>query len=213
MPATMAMSIWTPMPGQTWAATAASFLGNWTLMMAAMMLPSLVPALRQYARGTVEGNRAHTARMRVIIASAYLFVWTLVGAVVFPFGAALAAVQAQHPALARIAPFAIASVFVVAGLLQFSEWKSRHLASCRMVPVHADTAFAAWRFGLRLGRHCIQSSAGLMSILLMVGMMDVRAMVAVTAAMTIERLPPNGEYVARVVGAVAMVAGIFKFVT
>jgi predicted metal-binding membrane protein len=37
-----------PMPGQTWPAVAASFLGIWVMMMVAMMLPSLVPMLWRY---------------------------------------------------------------------------------------------------------------------------------------------------------------------
>ncbi len=38
--------------------------------------------------------------------------------------------------------------------------------------------------------------------------MDLRAMAAVTAAMTIERLAPNGERVARGIGAVVVGAGL-----
>src|SRR5690348_13007284 len=35
--------MWMPMPGQGWPAAAASFLGMWTPMMIAMMLPPLMP--------------------------------------------------------------------------------------------------------------------------------------------------------------------------
>ena len=38
-------SAWTPMCGQSWAATAWGFLGMWTAMTAAMMSPSFAPAL------------------------------------------------------------------------------------------------------------------------------------------------------------------------
>src|SRR5437667_10055417 len=44
---TMSMA-WMRMPGQTWPGAAASFLGTWVVMMAAMMLPSLVPMLWRY---------------------------------------------------------------------------------------------------------------------------------------------------------------------
>ena len=44
---TMSMA-WMRMPGETWPGAAASFLGMWVVMMVAMMLPSLVPALRRY---------------------------------------------------------------------------------------------------------------------------------------------------------------------
>jgi predicted metal-binding membrane protein len=44
---TMSMT-WMPMPGQTWAGAAATFLSMWVVMMVAMMLPSLVPMLQHY---------------------------------------------------------------------------------------------------------------------------------------------------------------------
>ena len=48
-----------------------------------------------------------------------------------------------------------------------------------------------------------------MVILLVVGLMDLRAMAVVTAAITVERLAPAGERVARVTGAVVVGAGLF----
>jgi predicted metal-binding membrane protein len=36
---------WMRMSGQTWPVAAASFFGMWSVMMVAMMLPSLVPML------------------------------------------------------------------------------------------------------------------------------------------------------------------------
>jgi predicted metal-binding membrane protein len=71
----------------------------------------------------------------------------------------------------------------------------------------ADVA-TAWRHGLRLGLHCIHCCAGLMVILLVLGVMDLRAMAVVGAAITIERLAPAGERVARVIGVVFVGAGL-----
>jgi len=39
--------------------------------------------------------------------------------------------------------------------------------------------------------------------------MDIRAMAFVTAAMTVERLAPAGERVARAIGAIVVGAGLF----
>ena len=46
-------------------------------------------------------------------------------------------------------------------------------------------------------------------ILLVIGVMDLRAMTVVTAAITAERLAPAGEQVARGIGAAAIGAGLF----
>ena len=47
-----------------------------------------------------------------------------------------------------------------------------------------------------------------MAMLLALGVMDLRAMAVVTAAITVERLAPAGERVARATGAVAVGAGL-----
>jgi predicted metal-binding membrane protein len=47
-----------------------------------------------------------------------------------------------------------------------------------------------------------------MAILLVIGVMDLRAMALVAAAITIERLAPAGERVARAIGAVAVGVGL-----
>jgi predicted metal-binding membrane protein len=48
-----------------------------------------------------------------------------------------------------------------------------------------------------------------MAILLVIGVMDLRAMVFVAAAIAVERVAPAGERVARATGAVIVVAGLF----
>ena len=147
------------------------------------------------------------------MSAGYFFVWTVLGMAAFPLGVALAAVAMQQPALARAVPLAAGLVVLCAGILQLPAWKARHLACCREAPrrggVLPANAGTAWRHGLRLGRHCSYCCAGAMAVLLVVGVMDLRAMALVTAAITVERLAPAGEYVARVLGAVVAGAGLF----
>jgi predicted metal-binding membrane protein len=47
-----------------------------------------------------------------------------------------------------------------------------------------------------------------MAIPLVIGIMDLRVMAVVTAAITLERLAPAGERVARAIGAVVVGAGM-----
>jgi len=63
--------------------------------------------------------------------------------------------------------------------------------------------------GLRLGLHCSYCCAGLTAILLVIGIMELRAMAVVAAAITLERLAPAGERVARATGVVIVGAGLF----
>jgi predicted metal-binding membrane protein len=214
MPGGWMMSMaWMRMPGQTWPGVAASFLAMWVVMMVAMMLPSLVPMLRRYRQAIGRTGATRLGLLTAIVGAGYFFVWTVLGLVVFPLGVTLAEIEMQRPPLARAVPIAVGAVVLIAGALQFTAWKARHLACCREAPGRGRTlppdAGTAWRHGLRLGLHCSQCCAGLIVILLVLGVMDLRVMAVVAAAITVERLAPAGEHVARAIGAVAIGVGLF----
>jgi predicted metal-binding membrane protein len=209
---TMSMA-WMPVCGQTWPGAAAGFVGMWVVMMVAMMLPSLVPMLQRYRQAVGRTGETRMGRLTTLVGMGYFFVWTVLGMAVFPVGNALAMLSMQQPELARTFPIATGVVILIAGALQFTAWKARHLACCREAPgrgrsLPAD-AGTAWRYGLHLGLHCGCCCANLTAILLVTGVMDLRAMAVVGAAITVERLALAGERVARVSGAVASGAGLF----
>ena len=217
MPGGWKMSMaWMRMPGQTWPDAAVSFLAMWAVMMAAMMLPSLLSMLWRYRQAVGRTGEMRLGFLTVLVGAGYFFVWTAVGMAIFPLGVALAAVSMELPALARAVPIAAGGVVLIAGALQFTEWKARHLACCREAPgrdrqLPAD-AGTAWRHGVSLGLHCSACCANLTAILLVLGVMDLGAMAVVTVAITAERLAPAGEKIARVLGAVAVGAGLVLIV-
>ena len=207
---------WMRMPGATWPVAAASFLGMWVVMMVAMMLPSIMPMLWRYRRAVDGTGEIRLGLLTTLVGVGYFCVWAALGLAVFPLGVALAAVEMHEPALARAVPIAAGVVVLIAGALQFSAWKTYELACCREAPglgvaLRAD-AGTAWRHGLRLGLHCSACCAGLTAILLVIGVMDLRAMAVVTAAITLERLAPAGERVARIIGAIVVAAGLLLIV-
>jgi len=210
---TMSMA-WMRMPGQSWSGAAASFLAMWTVMMVAMMLPSLVPMLWRYRQAAARSGASRLGGPTALVGVGYFVVWTALGGLAFPLGVALAALEMQRPAAARAVPIAVGLVVVLAGSLQLSRWKARHLACCREAPGRTLPADArtAWRHGLRLGLHCALCCAGPTAILLVAGVMDLRAMAGVTAAITLERLAPAGERVARAMGVACVGAGVLLVV-
>lgn len=214
---TMSMA-WMRMGDQSWPGAAASFLAMWIVMMMAMMLPSLMPMLWRYRQAVDRAGEARVGRLTALVGVGYFLVWTLVGMGAFPLGVALAALEMQQPALARAVPTAVGVVVLIAGALQFTGWKARQLACCRqahwsglMLPPDPGTG-TAWRHGLRLGLHCARCCAGLTTILLVIGVMDLRAMAVVAAAITVERLAPAGQRVARAIGVVTVAAGLLLIV-
>lgn len=207
---------WMPACGQTSIGAAASFLGMWTLMMAAMMLPSLIPMLSRYRQSVGSAGAFASVLLTGGAAAGYLLIWALLGAAVYPLGVAMTVATMRHLAVARATPIATGLVVLAAGALQLTRWKLRHLACCRGGacrqplrdgPEVSANPFTALRHGMRLGLHCSQCCAGLTAVLLVSGIMDVPAMVGVTAGITLERLAPAGERVARVIGAVMIAAG------
>jgi predicted metal-binding membrane protein len=184
-----------PMPGQSWVGAAMSFLGMWVVMMVAMMRRSLVPMLWRYRRAVGTTCATRLGALTALVGMGCFFVWTMFGMAACPLGVALAAFEMQQPVLARAVPIAVGMVVLIAGALQFTVWKTRHLACCGQTPERVRRlqaeAGAAWRHGLRLGLHCSQCCAGLMAVLLVIGVMDFRPMAVVGAAITIERLAPG----------------------
>jgi predicted metal-binding membrane protein len=97
------------------------------------------------------------------------------------------------------------AVFAAGAALAALEMKLPVLA--RALPLAVTGV--AWRHGLRLGVRCSACCAGLTAALLVVGVMNLPAMAVVTAAISLERLAPAGERVARAIGVVILGAGMF----
>ena len=212
MPGGWSMSM-TWMPGQDWSGATLSFLGMWVVMMISMMMPSLVPMLLKYRQAIGTKSNGPVGWLSVLVGAGYFFVWTVFGIAVFPLGIALATAEMQLPALARAVPVAVGIVVLFAGLLQFTGWKAQQLVCCRQAAgcssIISVSAGRAWLQGLRFGLHCIQCCFGLIIILLVIGVMDLRMMAVVAAAITVERLAPAGLHIARTTGALAAGAGLF----
>jgi predicted metal-binding membrane protein len=207
---TMSMA-WMRMRGQTWLIAAVSFLGMWAVMMLGMMLPSLVPMLRRY-RNAVSAGEPRLGQLTAVVGAGYFFVWIAIGIAVFAAGAALASAEMRQAAIARAVPFATAAVVSLAGAAQFTAWKASRLACCRASHVHGGVLppgfGTAWRHGLRIGVDCAYCCGVLTLALVVIGVMDLRAMAAAAAVISAERLLPGGERVARTVGYLVLGQGL-----
>jgi predicted metal-binding membrane protein len=181
-----------------------SFLGMWTLMMAAMMLPSLVPTLWRYRQVMGKRDSNHSDGLIALVGAGYFMVWTAVGLI--------ALLLMKVPAIEHAGPLAAASVMLIAGALQFSPWKAHHLACCRRAACACSSgneAGKALRYGFRLGLHCSCCCAGSTAILLVGGLMDLRTMAVATVAITAERLAPSSKHAARLIGVLVIAAGLW----
>ncbi len=198
---TMSMA-WMRMSGQSWPA-AASFLAMWTVMMVAMMSPSLVPMLSCYRRSVSPD------RLVIVAACGYFAVWTLLGAAVYPPAVLAASMAMRWPLLARSVPLAGGLALLLGGYFQLTSWKARKLARCRgesACPT-ASNAAGAWRHGVHLGVDCALCCAGFMTTLLVLGVMDLAVMAGVTAGITVERFAPRPQRAAEIAGLILIAMG------
>jgi predicted metal-binding membrane protein len=210
---TMSMA-WMRIEGQSLLAAIFSFIAIWVVMMAAMMLPALVPALLHF-RTSLRGPE--TVRLNTptaLVGAGYFFVWALMGAAVYPVGVIVTNADMHWQALARSVPLLTGAILLLAGSLQLTAWKARQLWRCRgeancesMLSPDARTAL---RYGLRLGVHCLLCCLGLMMVLLVAGVMNLGAMTVISAAITVERLAPSPTLVARTLGVVMITAGVLE---
>ena len=181
----------------------AAFVPVWTLMMAAMMLPSVTPTGTLYAK-TMQRNRA--ARISGLLAG-YLAVWAAAGLPAYGLARLAGWLTAQHPGAAHITAVA---VFAVCGIYQLSSLKDRCLAHCRS-PLGLLLHYGSYRGrlrDLRVGAHhggyCLGCCWALMVILIAVGVMNVAAMIGLASVVLIEKLSPRGPAIGRLVGAAAL---------
>ena len=128
----------------------AVFVPVWTLMMAAMMLPSVTPTASRYAR-SVSGRR--TARIAGL-AAGYLAVWAAAGIPAFGLAWLAGWVTGRHPGAAHV--FAVAAI-AACGAYQLSAPKDRCLTHCR-APLTVSRP-GGWArdlgAGVRHGAYCL----------------------------------------------------------
>ena len=133
----------------------------WVAMMAAMMLPGATTAVARAAR-------AGGVRAVPLFAGSYMAVWALAGAVVF------AAYRPHGTAAAG-------AVAIAAGAYEFTPLKRHFRRRCR------ESAGPGFGFGLC----CVGSSAGLMAMLVVLGVMSVGWMAAIAVLVTAQKLLPE----------------------
>ena len=208
---------WMRMPGQTWLSAAGTFMGMWMVMMLAMMLPSLTPSLLSYRRLARRQEGFSLGGLTALAGAGYFIVWAIFGIIAYPLGVIFVAAEMQWMVLANLALPLTGLVLILVGILQFTGWKARMLGDYREMPALNQSlsphARNAWKYGLRLGVHCALCCIGFMAVLLVTGVMDLGAMALIAAAITIERLAPKPELIARLLGVAIIVVGALMIIT
>jgi predicted metal-binding membrane protein len=143
-----------------------SFAANWVVMMAAMMLPSAIPVVLEFAR-TAEGRRAWQLATGVL-AVTYLGVWLIFGLVCYALYTALSMPWPNQPVVVGLA-LALAGVYSVSPIKRASQARCRELCALHE-PLPFNLLRSAAVAGARYGLSCLGCSAALMVAMVLIGM-------------------------------------------
>jgi predicted metal-binding membrane protein len=163
-----------------------SFAVMWVVMMAAMMLPSAIPVVLEFAR-TAERRRGWPIATGVL-AVTYLGVWLLFGVVCYAIYTALGM---PWPTQAVVVGLAL----VLAGVYSVSPMKRASQARCHeLCALHGPLPFnlmkSAAVAGVRYGLSCLGCSAALMVAMVLLGMSSVGWAVIVGIVVLVYKLAP-----------------------
>lgn len=166
----------------------AGFLTSWTLMMAAMMLPSIAPLVLLY-RGS-----------RTLMAAGYLLVWGIVGLI--PYWAMEWSMSVE-PGRAGV-------VLAAAGVYELTPLKTACLRHCQSPATFLLQRFLrpAFILGVEHAIWCLGCCLGLMAVLVFAAAMDLRWAAALAAVVFAQKVLPWGSRSALAVGALLIVAAV-----
>ncbi|WP_449348813.1 DUF2182 domain-containing protein [Streptomyces shaanxiensis] len=188
------------------------FLLLWATMMAAMMLPSMAPVVITWVRGIGRQSSGWTRTARTVeFVAGYLLVWTASGLLTYAALALTGSLLDDHPTAGR---WIGSAAFLLAGLYQLGPLKSVCLRHCRD-PLGHLVHYSGYRgpardlrVGLHHGAYCVGCCAGLMVVLVPLGVMNVAAMAGLAVVIFLEKLWSRGPLLARATGVVFLVLAV-----
>ena len=173
------------------------FVATWVVMMAAMMFPSVSPAVVIHARLQRRRRERGTARAGVTacFVGGYLLAWTGAGLAaygLFALGEVLLAEQLAWDAGGR---WLAGGVLLLSAAWQLTPYKDACLTRCRsplglLLGGWRDGRDGAVRMGLSAGAWCVGCCWGLMASLFALGIMSLGWMAFVAALIAVEKTLP-----------------------
>jgi predicted metal-binding membrane protein len=143
-----------------------SFALAWIVMMAAMMLPSAIPVVLEFAR-TAERRRRWPMATGVLVVT-YLGVWLIFGMVCYTIYTALGMPWPNQAVVVGLA-LALAGVYSSSPIKRASQARCRELCALHG-PLPFNLMKSAAVAGIRYGLSCLGCSAGLMVAMVLLGM-------------------------------------------
>jgi predicted metal-binding membrane protein len=190
--------------------TAPVFMLMWLSMMIAMMFPTIAPMV--LAHRLVVTRRGEGALPSLAFVLGYLLAWTVIGLVPMAAFLGFRNLTDEQPFTMWL-PRVSGLVLVVAGLYQFTPWKKTCLRACRtplsfmMTHNFGSGAPGSLKAGLSHGAYCVGCCWALMTVLVVVGLMNLVWMAALALVFLVEKNWRHGLRVNLVVGSAIALLG------
>jgi predicted metal-binding membrane protein len=190
------------------------FVGVWSVMMAAMMLPAAAPMILTFASAQARRDRAAAVPTWIFIAG-YLSVWSAVGLVVYGLVQVGADASSYLGSVDRViwGPLVLGVTLVGAGVYQFTPLKHICVRHCRSPMAFValywrDGWLGAVRMGIWHGAYCLGCCWALFAILVVAGTMSLAWMLMLTLVVFAEKVFPHGQRVSATIGVALIVLGV-----
>ena len=163
-----------------------SFAATWLVMIAAMMLPSAIPVVLEFAR-TAERRKGWQVATGVLAAT-YLGVWLIFGVVCYAIYTAARMPWPNQPVAVGLA-LALAGVYSVSPIKRASQARCRELCALHG-PLPFNLMRSAAVAGARYGLSCLGCSAALMVAMVLLGMSNLWWAVILSVVILVYKFAP-----------------------
>ncbi len=183
----------------------------WTVMMAAMMLPSAGPMIEMHARIS-RGQSAKSAGSTCLFVAGYLIAWTCFAAVIVVVQYPLERSKIIGDAM-RMGPLTGGLLLIATGIYQVTPLKQACLTKCRtplgffMTQWRAG-GLGALLMGLNHGLFCVGCCWLLMALMFVGGAMNLAWAAALTIFVLLEKAARWGTGLSRASGFVMVASGL-----
>ena len=168
----------------------------WTVMMIAMMTPSVIPMVMMYT--TIKKSKQKKGQPyspTFIFLSGYLVAWALFSIVASAIQYPLHDSGLLNPMMNSRSYLLSGSILVIAGLYQWTPMKDACLTECRsplsfLMTSWKEGHFGAFKLGVHHGLYCIGCCWALMAVLFSVGVMNMLWVLLITVFVVLEKINP-----------------------
>jgi predicted metal-binding membrane protein len=181
----------------------------WSVMMAAMMLPSTAPMVSVHRMISLRSNTSDHSPQFI---AGYVVIWAAFSLIATVFQWAFQTLNVTSHMLVITQDWIAGTILILAGLTQWTPLKDRCLSQCRTPAGFFMTHWragrrGAFRMGLLHGSYCLGCCWALMALLFVFGVMNLTAILILSLLAATEKLLPSGQRIGQIIGIVLLVWG------